>query len=302
VFIDIDATYNLCPVTLEQWLVKNTTKKNGRTYEQHTGFPVAGIVAVNLFGQCANYTDLRALAKEYNLWIIEDAAQSVGSFHNDQPSGTLGDISCFSFYPTKNLGGVGDGGMLTTQSQHIADRLRKLRNHGRASHYVYEEYGVNSRLDALQAVVLQEKLTHLPRFIDRRKKIAALYTQEFSSLVGIQVPVVHDYHTYHQYSIQICSHKLQNRTTFIDHLNKSGIGSCIYYPEPLNTIPYLKKDERLVTACPRAENVCKTIVSLPIWPELTDEHVLTIIKTVKSFITHPVTPRSTQEAPCIQDF
>lgn len=270
VFIDIDKeTFNIDPVKLELWLSTKTEVRNNGTYEKVTGFPVKGIVAVNIFGNCAQFKRIRAIAQKYNLWIVEDAAQSISARDEDGTvSGNLGDITCFSFYPTKNLGGAGDGGMMTTNDPELAAYCKRLRNHGRANHYNYEHYGLNSRLDTLQAVILSEKLKHLESFIANRQKIAQFYTAQLSILPGLVTPRHHDRHTYHQYTLQIMNNELIDRTTFLTRLSELGIETRIFYPQPLHQIPYLETDARLREACPIAEQAAQSVFSLPLWPEM----------------------------------
>jgi len=290
VFIDIDSeTYNLSPDTLAQWLSENVEMIDGVAFEKNTHFRVRGMVVVNIFGQCADYKRIRALCDAYNLWIVEDAAQSVGARCGTQKSGTLGDITTFSFYPTKNLGAAGDAGMITTQSDELADTITRLRAHNRTPHqyYNYQGYGVNSRCDALQSVILDEKLKHLQSYITRRRTIAHSYTTAFADSTLLTVPKEHFFHTYHQYSLRVNTDHI-SRDQLCSTLLEKGVATRIFYPAPLNTIPYLQTDPRLYTQCPVADRVCSDIICLPIWPELNSEEVEYIISTVID-VTHTVT-------------
>jgi dTDP-4-amino-4,6-dideoxygalactose transaminase len=289
VFIDIEQdTLNISPQALATWLEEHAVQGEYGFTEKETGFPIAGILFVNIFGLCANVTQLRKVAEEYNLWMVEDAAQSVGAAHNGQSSGTLGDISTFSFYPTKNLGAAGDAGMVTTSNAQYAEQLRRLRNHGRHSHYHYEGYGLNSRLDAVQAVVLHEKLQVLPDLIARRQSIAQRYSDAFENIPGVQTPYDDGSHTYHQYTITIDEAVVgHNRDKIIELLSLDGIGTRIFYPDLLCDIPYLQTDARLYTQSRIARNTVASMVSLPIWPELSDDAVAQVIAAVTKALKHP---------------
>ena len=176
VFIDIDKhSYNLSADAVAAWLHTHTLPTKMALLEKKTGMPVVGMVVVNIFGHAADYTALNAIKEKYGLWIVEDAAQSVGARHGMHASGNLGDISTFSFYPTKNLSAAGDAGMTTTSHEHLAQRLSQLRNHGRHSHYHYQGYGTNARLDAVQAVILQEKLAILDSLLTASKHCCSLH-------------------------------------------------------------------------------------------------------------------------------
>lgn len=293
VFIDIDRDYNIDPFALEKWLEANTTQKDGKTIECTTGYPVAGMIVVNIFGKCANYTAINTLKEKYGLWVVEDAAQSIGARHGAHASGTLGDISCFSFYPTKNLGAAGDAGMTSTNNKVLFERLTRLRNHGRHSHYNYQGYGTNARCDAIQAVVLHEKLSILPDLLAARRRIAARYTQAFQSIPGLVTPHDDGTHTYHQYTIAVDDRvHAHSRDTLHTALEAAGVGCRIFYPELLSTISYLQTDSRLYTQCSQAKRAVQTVLSLPIWPELCDAQVDAVIATVQSISAHAPQPHS----------
>lgn len=298
-FIDIDErTMNISPAAMTTWLEKNTHVENKRTIHTLTGKPVVGMVVVNIFGQCADYAKLRALAEEYNLWIVEDAAQSVGAPYGEHSSGTLGDIACFSFYPTKNLGAAGDAGMVTTNSELLAQKIARLKNHGRLTHYNYEGYGVNARMDALQAVVVHEKLQHLPSLLARRRAIAHRYTAAFKDLPGITPPAEQEHHTFHQYTLFVePSAAGLTRDDLRSALTEREIGSCIFYPKLLSEITYLQTEHRLYTDCPTARRVCASMLSLPIWPELSDAQVDTIIAALQEVVRGAVVPAKDLTSP-----
>lgn len=285
VFIDVDSkTFNLCPKNLKLWLETNAIMRENKSYHKQTGQIIVGIVTVDLFGQLADYKKIREIANEWNLWILEDACQAVGAEVDGKKAGTFGDIAAFSFYPTKNLGGIGDGGCCTTSNQELADKLLFLRNHGRKTAYDYTGLGINSRLDALQATVLDIKLQYLDKWNKRRKEIAQFYNQELAGLPFITTPLPYNgTHVYHQYSI-IVADKLENsyRNELASHLSNNKIGTRIFYEQSFTQINFLNTDKRLTNSCPVAENLTKTILSLPVWPELTDEEVEYVANKIKA--------------------
>ncbi len=280
VFIDIDPeTFNINPEKLKFWLETNAKVVNGKTIHTETGLPVSGIIAVDLFGQCADYAAIKQIAKEWNLWIIEDTAQAIGALYQGKQAGTLGDIGCFSFYPTKNLGAFGDAGCCCTNDPQLAEKLLRLRNHGRKTHYDYVEKGINSRLDGIQAAILNLKLDYLAAWNSRRNAIATRYNTAFAGHPLIKVPrEIVGRHVYHQYSIQLSNPQLRNELK--QYLTEQGIGNNIFYPKSLQDIEFLNPNPILATECPISGNLSATILALPIWPELTDQEVEHVIQTV----------------------
>jgi dTDP-4-amino-4,6-dideoxygalactose transaminase len=285
VFIDIDEkTYNINPELLSNWLQNNAIYNNGQTIHKSTGFKIKGIIPVNLFGQCADYSIINNIAREWGLWVVEDAAQSIGAKYNNKSSGTLGDIGCFSFYPTKNLGAFGDGGCCVTDSEVLAEKILCLRNHGRKTHYDYQSLGVNSRLDGIQAAILSLKLDYLDQWTERRRQIASYYTKELSEIPFIKVPLdIFKTHVYHLYSVLIKdSPGINTRDSVAKYLEQNGIGARIVYPKALTQMDFLKTHKDLVTNCPVVQKVIQEIISLPMWPELTDQEVFYVIDTLKA--------------------
>lgn len=289
VFIDIDQkNYTIDPNKLVAWLESNTHEKNNIFYENKTGYPVTGILAVNIFGRPAEWDKISEIAKKYNLWTVEDAAQSIGAQYNNKHSGTLADIGCFSCYPTKNLGAYGDAGFVTTNNPELATRLIELRNHGRQSHYNYNGYGINGRMDAFQAVVLLEKLKHIDSYNNSRKAIAQKYTESFKDLPGIKLQEIGDHivNPYHQFTLEINSETLTiSRDQFIEKLNARGVQSRVFYPESLDTIPYLQTDSRLARKPVISHALCSNILALPIYPELPDTHIDAVISAVTAILS-----------------
>lgn len=286
VFIDINKnSYNIDPNKINKWIQKECMEDiAGNLTHKKTGFKVVGILPVDIFGQCADYVKLREIANKHNLWIVQDSCQAVGSIDkNGIMAGNQGDITAFSFYPTKNLGAFGDGGMCTTNSSQLAEKLLRLRNHGRESHYNYVEHGINSRLDGIQAAILDEKLKSLNSFNDQRREIASIYNKELSNISSIKLPTEDNgKHIYHQYCIEL---KGVDRKEIQDRLTEKGIGSNIYYPKGLNEIEFLNAEPQLKNECPISDTLTHNILALPIWPELEKDEVLYICKNLKEILT-----------------
>lgn len=222
------------------------------------------IMAVHLYGQPAAMDELTALTRRHDLALIEDAAQALGATHKGRLVGALGTAGALSFYPSKNLGALGDGGAITTNDSALAQRLRRLRNHGQRSRGEHDEIAQNSRLDALQAAVLSIKLPHLAHWNHQRRRLAATYTTELGSIPGLLTPRVDDHveHVFHQYTITVAAGR---RPALRKALSAEGIETGIYYPRPLHRLaPYFGDDNRLAKASAAAEQV----LSLPIWPGL----------------------------------
>src|SRR5574344_2322570 len=216
VFVDIDKdTFNIDAEKIENAITPKTK----------------AIIPVHLYGQPANMEVIMDIAKRHNLFVIEDCCQAIGAKIGDKKVGSFGDIGCFSFFPTKNLGGMGDGGLLTTNSQAINDRVLSLRNHGGAIRYHHDEIGVNSRLDEVQAAILNVKLKYINEWNKKRRENAYRYNELFANCKDIQTPKELDntYCVYHQYTV-----KIPNRDEVHKMLQESGIGAMLYYPIPLH--------------------------------------------------------------------
>jgi dTDP-4-amino-4,6-dideoxygalactose transaminase len=274
VFVDIDPrTYNLDPAHIQECITPQTK----------------AIIPVHLFGQCADMDPIKELARNNGLWIIEDAAQAIGSdyIRNSAPSqrvGSIGDMGCFSFYPSKNLGGFGDGGMVTTNDDELAKRLRLLRVHGAASKYYYQCIGINSRLDALQAAVLLVKFRYLEEWTAKRLKNAAYYDQRFDKIrhqeLGIEIPYVqyNNRHIYNQYVIRV-----PKRDKLRDFLAQEGIGTDVYYPLPLHLQECYQGLGYGAGDFPHAEQAARETLALPIYPELTPEQQEYVVSKIEEF-------------------
>ncbi len=238
------------------------------------------IVAVHLFGQCADMDALLAVAdRNGGLPVIEDAAQAIGAAYRDRPAGSLGLAAAFSFYPTKNLGGFGEGGMVLTGDEAFGDRCRLMRNHGQSSGYYHEFVGGNFRLDSMKAGILLVKLAHLAQFQANRQRNAASYDRLLAD-VPVQTPAVrpHNKHVYHQYSI-LCD----RRNELMAHLKEQGIGSGIYYPVPLHLQPCFADLGYKAGDLPVSESAAERILSLPIHPMLTEADVERCAAAIRRF-------------------
>jgi dTDP-4-amino-4,6-dideoxygalactose transaminase len=234
------------------------------------------IIAVHLFGQCCRIENLQKL----EVPVIEDACQSIGAERNGKQAGTIGATGCFSFFPTKNLGGYGDGGMITTNDASIASVLRELRTHGQSAEpYIHKRIGTNSRLDELQAAVLRTKFNHLNRWNDQRNRNARYYLETLKDL-PIQLPRVDDGNKsiFHQFVIR--SSKRDGLKSF---LAEKGIGSAIYYPVPLHLQPCFKYLGYKRGDFPEAERCASEVLALPIYPELSQDQLQYVSETIRSF-------------------
>jgi len=245
------------------------------------------IVPVHLFGQCANTEPLLEIAKKHNLFVIEDAAQALGTdyiFANGkkQKAGTLGIIGCTSFFPSKNLGCYGDGGALFTANEKLARKLKAIANHGQREKYKFEYVGINSRLDSLQAAVLNVKLPHLDHFNKTRQQVAAHYDSAFSKHPFLTIPHRSTYstHTFHQYTLQVGN---QQRDALKEHLLQHNVPCMIYYPFPVHSQPAYKDSRYPEGSFPVSEKLCKSVLSLPVHTEMDDEQLVHITQTVLSF-------------------
>jgi UDP-2-acetamido-2-deoxy-ribo-hexuluronate aminotransferase len=245
------------------------------------------IIPVHLFGQCADMEPIVELAKKMEIFIIEDAAQSIGAhytFKNGQSinSGTIGDIGCTSFFPTKNLGCYGDGGAIFSNNQKIATQLKIIANHGQEKKYFHKVIGVNSRLDTIQASILNVKLKSFEQTIFSRQKVANYYDQILSKINGVTIPekLPQSSHTYHQYTILVES---KYRDKLKDYLEVKKIPTMIYYPLPLNKQEAFKSISKKVGNLNNSEMLCKSVISLPMHPNLTEIEQDFISDNIKSF-------------------
>jgi dTDP-4-amino-4,6-dideoxygalactose transaminase len=286
VFIDIEeSTFNINPYHVARWLEKNAYVDDGRTIHKATGYPVVGIIPVDLFGQCADYQILYEIAETWGLWIIEDAAQSLGATYGGKKAGSFGTISALSFYPTKNLGAFGDAGACVTDDPVLAAKLLQVRHHGRKANYDYEELGINSRLDAFQAALLSIRLQELDALNNRRREIAHLYAKNLAGIANIQLPMeCVGTHVYHQYTVLARNDAGESiRPHLATYLADLGIQTRLFYPQSLQHIPFLRTHPTLATNCPITDMVVASCLSLPMWPEMTDDEVTAVCNGIKQF-------------------
>ena len=257
VFVDIEpGTFNLDVTKLEQ-LITSKTK---------------AIIPVHLFGQCCEMDPILEIAKQHNLRVIEDCGQSIGASYNGRAAGSMSDVGCFSFYPTKNIGGFGDGGMLTSNDPEISDRLRLLANHGMRPRYYHQVVGINSRLDAIQAAVLCKKMDHLAEYSSKRKANAVRYRKlllesGLQKVVALPSTSVGSEHVWNQFTIRISGDRRDEVRQQLADLN---VGSEVYYPVPLHKqdcFAHLNCDPATL---PETERAAAEVLSIPIFPELTE--------------------------------
>ncbi len=243
------------------------------------------IVPVDLFGQIAPIEAIMNVAK--GIPVIEDAAQSIGARRKIdgewRMAGEAATIGTFSFFPSKNLGGYGDGGMMVTQDQALAERLKRLRMHGGSRQYFHDEVGYNSRLDALQAVILSAKLPHLAAWSAKRRQNAGHYTRALADVAEVKPPTVtpENESIFNQYTI-----RAQRRDELQAYLKGKGIGTSVYYPLPLHLQPCFAYLGYQAGACPVSEQAAHEVLSLPIYPELTNGQLDEVVAAVKSFYAH----------------
>jgi dTDP-4-amino-4,6-dideoxygalactose transaminase len=266
VFVDIDPqTFNLDVALIE-------SKINSKT---------KAIIPVHLYGQSVDMDALMTLAKKHGLKILEDVAQAMGCEYRGKKVGSLGDAGAFSFFPSKNLGAFGDGGLLTTNDDKVAETSRMLRAHGSKKKYFNETIGYNSRLDEMQAAILRVKLPYLDRWNDGRRAVARKYRELLAGNHAVETPIEAAFskHVFHQYTIRI---KGRKRDQVQKHLEGAGISTMIYYPVPIHKLPVYSG---LSVNLPVTENACQEVISLPIWPEISDQSLDRIAKAIKAAIS-----------------
>jgi dTDP-4-amino-4,6-dideoxygalactose transaminase len=264
VFVDVDAdSYNIDVRRIEEKITAKTQ----------------AIMPVHLFGQAAQMKPIMEIARLHNLAVIEDAAQAMGASRDGVKCGNFGVCGCFSFYPSKNLGSFGDGGLVTTNSRALADKIKTLRDHGQNPRYFYKIIGGNFRLDAVQAAVLTVKLKHLDKWNEKRRQNAALYDYLFADS-PVRGPKIdsNNVSIYHQYTITV-----PKRDQLQKFLTENQIGSAIFYPKPLHLQECFKGLGYREGNLPVAEKLSREVLSLPIYPELTEEQIEYVGRTVLKF-------------------
>jgi dTDP-4-amino-4,6-dideoxygalactose transaminase len=266
VFADIRPdTYNIDPVECARRVTPRTR----------------AIIVVHLYGLPADMDPILAFAREHRLPVIEDNAQAIGASYQGRPTGSLGDVACISFYPTKNLGAYGDAGMAVSNSGELADRIRRLRNHGQTGKYLSSEPGWNSRLDEIQAAILRVKLRHLSNWQRARQSNAAEYTRLLNQFPGVMPPKVPEgfRHVFHQYTIRV-----EKRDALQKFLAERKIGSTVYYPHPLHLQPLYASLGHETGDFPHAERAAQEVLSLPMYPELRNEQIARVVDCIQEFI------------------
>ncbi len=269
IFVDIDPkTYNIDPLKIEKAITKKTK----------------AILPVHLYGQMADMKKIMRMAERKSLFIVEDAAQALGAKQKIadkwRMAGGVGNFGCFSFFPTKNLGAFGDAGIITTNDEKLAEKLKMFRNHGSRKKYYHEFLGVSSRLDEIQATVILTKFPHLNKWNDSRRKIAAFYNKNLCDIKKLKTPIIaeNNYHIYHQYTI-----RAKHRDALKNYLEKGGAPTAIHYPLPLHLQPAFKYLGYKKGDFPEAERAAEEVLSLPIYPELNHIDQKIIVKKIKEF-------------------
>jgi dTDP-4-amino-4,6-dideoxygalactose transaminase len=264
VFVDIDPiTFTMDPAKLENKITKKTK----------------AIIPVHLFGQSADMGPIMKIARKHKIFVVEDACQAHGAMYKGKKVGSIGDIGCFSFYPSKNLGCFGDGGAITTNNAKLFDRSWMMRNYGQRVRYVHDEKGFNSRLDEIQAAILSVKIKHLDKWNKRRREIAALYDKELKhSDVITPIEAGYGKHVYHLYVV-----RTDKRDKLMDHLKKNGVNTIIHYPIPVHMQKAYSDLKLKAGSFPVAEMYAREILSLPMFPELTDKEARKVAALIRGF-------------------
>lgn len=301
VFVDVEpGALNLNPAKVRDVLERNSrfldSARNDNVKNTETAaYGQRTILPVHLYGQCADMTSLKKIAREHQLALIEDAAQAIGAKWYGRDAGSMGTTAAFSFYPTKNLSAYGEAGIATTQNENIAERMRRLRNHGSPERYLHTELGWNARLDAIQAAVLRVKLKHLAEWTSQRQERAATYDRllteaGFGAVMSAGVKLTksnplrrlatlpHATHVFHQYVV-----RAWRRDELRKFLLERGIGSEVYYPLPLHLQPSLSYLGYKRGDLPESERAARDVLALPIFPELTEEEQKIVVRGIAEF-------------------
>lgn len=273
IMVDVDpGTFNVTAELIEPAITERTK----------------AIVPVNLFGQSCDMEPIMKLARQHDLYVIEDNAQAIGAEYTSsdgsvQRAGTIGHIGCTSFYPSKNLGAYGDGGAISTNDEELAQKLRMTANHGQSRRYYHDRVGVNSRLDSVQAAILGIKLRHLDAYSSRRREAADYYDAALADVDALETPVrqYNSTHVFHQYTLKV---KDGRRDALKEYLKEQGVPSMIYYPLPLYEQKAFKGTAaNQVDFLPVTDSLCKEVISLPMHSEMDEQTLEYIVRTVKSF-------------------
>ncbi|MBA4538050.1 DegT/DnrJ/EryC1/StrS family aminotransferase [Bacillus aquiflavi] len=267
VYVDIDpVTFNIDATKIEEAITEKTK----------------AIIPVHLYGQAADMDAIMEIAKKHQISVIEDAAQAIGAEYKGKKIGEIGDATCYSFFPTKNLGAYGDGGMIVTKDQQLEEKMKIIRVHGSKPKYYHHVLGYNSRLDEIQAAVLNVKLPHLNKWSEMRRENARYYTQLLNEKLGEKIvtptEVAERYHVYHQYTIRV-----KNRDDLQSFLKENGVASMIYYPVPLHLQPVFAHLGYKEGDFPEAERAAKEVLSLPMFPEMKKEQQEYVVNMIAKY-------------------
>lgn len=279
VFVDIDPdTFNIDPNKIEAKIASNTK----------------AIMPVHLYGQPAAMAEILEIAQKHNLKVIEDCAQAFGAKYYGRPQhtynsevfsnihgksvGTIGNVGAFSFFPSKNLGAYGDGGLIVTDDDEVAEQARMLRVHGALKKYQNEMLGYNSRLDTIQAAILRTKLTYIDEWNQARHQVAQTYNQSLADLPGVIAPHATEGHVFHQYTIRVLEGQ---RDALKERLAEQGIGSMVYYPVPQDQLPVYQGQ---YSKCDVSDHYAQEVLSLPIWPELETNIIQMVVQAIQHFV------------------
>ncbi len=284
---EVIALLGLTPIMVD--VDPDTFNLTGEIFEKAITERTKAVVPVHLFGQTADMENIVKIAKKHNIAVIEDNAQAIGSVYTfsdgtQKQAGTIGDIGTTSFFPAKNLGAFGDAGAIFTNNDNLANEMRMIANHGQSKRYYHDKIGVNSRLDSIQAAILDIKLRYLDDYANARRKAADYYDNAFKEIEDIQTPVrsKDSTHVFHQYTLRIKNGK---RNELNDYLNSKGIPNNIYYPVPLYEQEAFSHLAGAVDFLPVTDMLCKEVISLPIHTEMTEQIQDIIIDGVKSFFS-----------------
>ena len=282
---EVIALLKLTPIMVD--VDPDTYNLTGEIFEKAITSKTKAVVPVHLFGQTADMENIIKIAKKYNIAVIEDNAQAIGAIYtyNDgtqKQAGTIGDIGTTSFFPAKNLGAFGDAGAIFTNNDHLANEMRMIANHGQSKRYYHDRIGVNSRLDSIQAAVLDIKLKYLDDYANARRKAADYYDKAFKDIEEIQTPIrsENSTHVFHQYTMRIKNGK---RDELNQYLNSKEIPNNIYYPVPLYEQEAFSHLAGAIDFLPATDMLCKEVISLPIHTEMTEEIQDIIIEAVRNF-------------------
>jgi dTDP-4-amino-4,6-dideoxygalactose transaminase len=276
VFVDIDEkTYTMDPQKLEDYLKTRNLKPETRNRPK-------AIIPVHIFGQTADMDPIMAIARKYGLYVIEDACQAHGAEYRGQPSGSIGDAGCFSFYPGKNLGAYGEAGAVTTNNAKLAEKITMLRDHGQSKKYYHDKIGWNARMDGMQGAVLNVKLNHLNTWNRARREKAVIYNDLLSGIDGLMLPYEADgaMHVYHVYAI-----RTRQRDALMKYLTNEGIYCGIHYPVPVHLQEAYSNSGIKNSGLKVSERVASELLSLPMFPELNNEQQIRVKDKIKEFLS-----------------